>query len=55
MFFVVVALCISDGFLEGAGECFVGKKESADYHQEMSAVHFERWWSCGALPKLPNK
>ena len=34
-----------DGFLQGAGECFVGKKDSADYHQEMNAVHFERWWS----------
>ena len=25
-------------FLEGGGECFVGKKDSADYHQEMNAA-----------------
>ena len=43
-----------NGFLEGAGECFVGQKNSSDYHQEMNSVHFENWWVEKVLPKLPN-
>ena len=44
-----------NGFLEGCGECFVGKKGTIDYHQEMNNVHFERWWETKVLPALPNK
>ena len=29
-----------NGFLEGAGEIFVGKKDG-DYHHEMNSEHFE--------------
>ena len=43
------------GFLEGCGECFVGKRGSIDYHQEMNHVHFERWWETKVLPALPDK
>ena len=43
-----------NGFLEGVGEIFVGKKDSADYHHEMNSVHFEDWWSNKVLPALPN-
>ena len=42
-------------FLEGAREYFVGKKGSDDYHQEMNATHFERWWETKVLPALPDK
>ena len=44
-----------DGFLEGCGECFVGKKDSGDYHNEMNSQHFERWWEDVVLPRLPDK
>ena len=43
-----------DGFLDGCGECFIGKKDSVDYHHEMNAAHFERWWKETVLPALPN-
>ena len=31
-------------------ECFIGKKDSADYHREMNSRHFECWWE-----KLPDQ
>lgn len=43
----------ANGFLDGAGECFVGKKDSKDYHSEMNGDHFERWWWEKVLPNLP--
>lgn len=43
-----------DGFLHDCRECFVGKKNSVDYHHEMNANHFERWWKEDVLPALPN-
>ena len=43
------------GFLKDCGECFVGKKDSADYHSEMNGVHFENWLKDKVLPSLPQK
>ena len=45
----------SDGFLKDCGECFIGKKDSADYHHEMNAQHFEDWFENKVLPALPDK
>ena len=44
-----------DGFLDGCGECFVGVKNTSDYHHEMNGDHFENWWEKKVLPGLPNK
>ena len=51
---IVNDLGCEDGFL-GCGECFVGVKNSADYHNEMNGIHFERWWVDEVLPALPQK
>ena len=45
----------NNGFLKDCGECFVGKKDSADYHSEMNGPHFENWLLETVLPKLPDK
>ena len=52
---IVNHLGLEDGFLNGCEECFVGVKDSADYHKEMSSIHFERWWEDSVLPRLPTK
>ena len=44
-----------DGFLLDCGECFVGVKNTSDYHHEMNGPHFEEWWEKKILPALPNK
>ena len=44
-----------NGFLNGCEECFVGAKDSADYHKEVNSIHFERWWEDSVLPRLPTK
>ena len=44
-----------NGFVDSCGECFVGKKDSGDYHNEMNFTHFERWWESKVLPSLPDK
>ena len=44
-----------NGFLDSCGECFVGKKDSGDYHNEMNSTHFEWWWESKVLPSLPDK
>ena len=31
-------------FIEGCGECFVGKNSNNDSHQEVNNKHFENWW-----------
>ena len=35
--------------------CFLGTKDSADYHKEMNSIHFERWWEDSVLLRLPTK
>ena len=42
-------------FLEGCGECFVGKKGTVDYHKEVNHVHFENWRKEKVLPALPDR
>ena len=44
-----------NGFLKDCGECFVGKKDSADYHSEMNGPHFEKWLVETELPKMSDK
>ena len=44
-----------NGFLEDCGEVFEGNKNSADYHHEMNAPHFENWWEVKVLPALSNQ
>ena len=44
-----------NAFLKDCGECFVGKKDSADYHSEMNAPRFEKWLVETVLPKMPDK
>ena len=44
-----------NGFVCNCGECFVGKKDSADYHSEMNGEHFENWLKDKVLPELPEK
>ena len=34
----------SDGFLKDCGECFIGKKDTSDYHHEMNGPHFFEEW-----------
>jgi len=42
------------GFLEGGLLCFVSKKNSADYHEEMNGDTFKEWF-VSILPRLhPN-
>ena len=46
----------SDGFLKDCGECFIGKKDTSDYHHEMNGPHFfEEWFEKKVLPALPDK
>ena len=52
---IVNHLGLEDGFLNGCEECFVGAKDSADYHKEMNSSHFERWWEDSVLMRLPTK
>ena len=52
---IVNHLGSEDGFLNGCEECFIGAKDSEDYHKEMNSIHFERWWKDSVLPKLPTK
>ena len=44
-----------NGFLKDCGGCFVGKKDSADYHSEMNSPHFKKWLVETVLPKMPDK
>lgn len=44
-----------NGFLDGCGEVFVGKKGSHDYHHEMNSEHFEHRWLNTVLPASPQK
>ena len=42
-----------DGFLPDCELVFVGNTNSADYHDEMNAAHFQEWWQTKLLPNLP--
>ena len=43
----------AEGWVSNAALVFVGKKGSADYHDEMNQTHFEEWWENQLLPNLP--
>lgn len=51
---IILHIGSEEGFLEGAGLCFVGKKGTGDYHQEMNSRHFEEWFR-KVLVILPPK
>ena len=52
---IINDLGYEDGFLLKTDECFIGKKDSADYHREMNSHHFECWWENTVLDKLPDQ
>lgn len=41
---IILHIGSKDGFLEGCMKCFIGKKGSTDYHDEMNAAHYEEWF-----------
>ena len=41
------------GFLPDCACVFIGKVNSADYHDEMTGNHFEEWFEHHLLPNLP--
>ena len=41
------------GFLPECACVFIGKTNSADYHDEMNGTHFEEWFENSLLPNLP--
>ena len=41
------------GFLPECSLVFVGKTNSADYHDEINGDHFEEWFEHNLLPNLP--
>ncbi|RVE40924.1 hypothetical protein evm_014428, partial [Chilo suppressalis] len=48
---IVLHIGSSSGFLEGGELIFEAKKSDGDYHSEMDAYNFEKWFS-DILPKL---
>lgn len=42
------------GWVEGCQHVFVGRGNSADYHDEMNGQHCEEWWHDKLLPGLPD-
>src|SRR5207237_3108264 len=44
-----------DGFLEGAGDVFLSKKDTRDYHNTMNGEHYQDWLKTKVLPRLPIK
>jgi len=43
-----------DGFLEGAEDIFLSKKDTSDYHNCMNGEHFENWL-CEVVRLVPEK
>ena len=44
-----------DGFLEGAEDVFLSKKDTRDYHNTMNGEHYQDWLKTKVLPRLPDK
>ena len=42
-----------NGWVDGVPLVFQSKKKTGDYHDEMTAEHFEEWFHDTLLPKLP--
>jgi len=51
---IILHIGSENGFLYGGEKCFIGKKGSADYYQEMNKQHYEEWFR-HILTLLPNK
>lgn len=51
---IILHIGSEDGFLKGAELCFVGKKGTSDYHNEMNAKHYEEWFK-HVLNIIPRK
>lgn len=51
---IILHIGNANGFLDGALKCFVGKKGSSDYHNEMNKEHFEEWYRF-VLSVIPDK
>lgn len=51
---IILHIGSEDGFLEGADLCFIGKKGTGDYHNEMNSAHYEEWFK-KILNLLPEK
>ncbi|XP_031340996.1 uncharacterized protein LOC116169109 [Photinus pyralis] len=49
---IILDIGNENGFLPGCSKCFIGKKGSADYHDEMNKQHFEEWlrYVLGVMP-----
>ena len=43
-----------NGWINGAALVFQSKKATGDYHDEMSAVHFEEWFHDSLIPNLQS-
>ena len=43
-----------NGWIDGAALVFQCKKSTGDYHDEMSAVHFEEWLHDSLIPNLQS-
>lgn len=51
---IILHIGSEDGFLEGGELCFVGKKNTGDYHNEMNSSHYQEWFE-KILQLLPPK
>ncbi len=50
---IVLHAGTENGFIQGAKDTFVAKKDEGDYHQEMNAQHFEEWLINQLFPNIP--
>ncbi|XP_043468345.1 uncharacterized protein LOC122511314 [Leptopilina heterotoma] len=51
---IILHIGSSDGFLPNGMNCFIAKKDSADYHNEMNSQHYEEWFRT-ILNLIPSK
>lgn len=51
---IILHIGSEEGFLNGAELCFIGKKNTGDYHNEMNSSHYEEWFE-KVLRLLPQR
>lgn len=51
---IILHIGSEDGFLNGGELCFVGKKGTSDYHNEMNSDHYQEWFK-RILDLIPQK
>lgn len=51
---IILHIGSEEGFLQGGELCFIGKKGTNDYHNEMNALHYAEWFK-KILSLLPEK